>query len=195
MANSYITYNGDGSTRTYSVTFPYLAKTHVKAYIDGVEDTGATWLTSSSIYLSSIPAIDAQVLIKRATPSTPLVDFVDGSNLTEAMLDLANQQALFIGEEARDRANDAISLNTVEDYWDGMGKRFTNLDTPSLGTDAVNKDYVDNGVASGVATAQFYATQAANSATQAEAAVAHFTVSLSDPSGGVDGDIWFKVTI
>lgn len=195
MANSYITYSGNGSNRTYSVTFPYLAKSHVKAYINGVEDTGVTWLTSSSVYLSSVPASGAQVLIKRITPSSPLVDFVDGSNLTETMLDLANQQALYIGEEASDRANDSIAFDTVNNYWNANNKRFTNLPTPSEPSDAATKEYVDSGASSAVVTAQFYMNQAKASAEEAAAAVSHFTVSLSDPSGGVDGDIWFKVTI
>ena len=195
MANSYISYSGDGSSNIFSVTFPYLAKAHVHAYVDGVEDTGFTWVTASSISFSSVPASGAQVLIKRSTPSAPLVDFVDGSNLTEAMLDLANQQALYIGEEAVDRANDSLSFDTVNDYWNANSKRVVNVATPTSANDAVNKDYVDNSLESGVAQAQIYANAAQASAEEAAAAVTHFTVSLSDPSGGVDGDIWFKVTI
>lgn len=195
MANSYISYSGNGSTSTFSVTFPYLAKTHVHAYVDGVEDTGITWVTTSSISLSSVPATGAQVLIKRSTPSSPLVDFVDGSNLTETMLDLANLQALYIGEEAVDRANDSMLFDSVHDYWNANSKRVVNVALPTSANDAVNKTYVDTSLESSVVQAQNYADAAAVSAEEAAAAVAHFTVSMDDPSGGVDGDIWFKVTI
>lgn len=109
MALSSVEYTGDGSTQTFSLTFPYLSQDHVQVFIDGAEDTTFTWATSSSVTLTSVPSNGAVVKISRATPSTPLVDFVDGSNLTEAYLDTATRQSLYVAEETKDAVNIATT--------------------------------------------------------------------------------------
>lgn len=102
MANSYQQFLGDGSTVLFGVPFGYLAKAHVKVFVAGVEDTTFTWASSSSIQVATPPLLDDIVLIRRVTPTAPMVDFVDGSTLTEANLDAATIQSLYIAEESQD---------------------------------------------------------------------------------------------
>lgn len=111
MALSQVTYIGNGATQTFSLTFNYISKNHVKVFVNGVEDLTFTFPTSSSVTLTSIPPSGSLVLIKRVTPSSPIVDFVDGSNLTEVMLDTATNQAIYIAQEAFDgvATSDAIA--------------------------------------------------------------------------------------
>ena len=107
MAKSYVTYPGDGATTTYAVTFPYLAKLHVHVLIGGVETDKYIWLTPSSIQLET-PATDTITII-RVTPTEPIVDFTDGSVLTENQLDIATIQSLYVCEETQDAAKYALS--------------------------------------------------------------------------------------
>lgn len=48
--------------------------------------------------------------------------------------------------------------------------------------------------ASSAASASASASAAAGSAAEAAAIISHFTISTQNPSGGVDGDVWFKIT-
>ena len=52
MAYSYVQYTANGSTQTFSVTFPFINADHVEAYVDNVEDTTFTWPTTATITLS-----------------------------------------------------------------------------------------------------------------------------------------------
>lgn len=108
MAVSIVTYTGDGSTTQYVITFEYISRDDVVVTIDGVAAT-FSFVNDTTVEFSSAPAVDSTIVIKRGTPSEPLVDFTDGSTLFEADLDLAHQQSRYLAEEARDIAEDAKS--------------------------------------------------------------------------------------
>ena len=91
-----VSYTANGSTDTFSFSFPYILSSHVKVYVGGVEDTGITFPTTSTVQLSSTPANGAVVLIQRTTPSDArLTDFQDGSVLTSADLDQSADQNFY----------------------------------------------------------------------------------------------------
>lgn len=106
---SIVTYTGDGSTTDYSIPFPYLDREHVVVELDDVVTSNFSFLSDTSIRLSIAPAAQTRIVVKRATPVAPLVDFTDGSTLFEADLDLADQQSRYLGEEARDRSDSALT--------------------------------------------------------------------------------------
>lgn len=189
MAKSYNSYVGNGSTQVFSLSFPYLAQSHVKVYVGGVEDTTFTWLTSSSLTLSSVPASGDVVLIKRVTPTTPLIDFVDGSVVTESLLDTATIQSMYIAEETQDTAATAIIYNAVTDVWEGNAKRLSNLADPVNAQDAVTKDWAETGMSSQLiqataqaTTATAQATIATTQATNAAASASTATTKASEAS-------------
>ena len=135
MAKSYVTYPGDGVTTTYTVTFPYLAKSHVHVFLGEVETFSFVWVTDSSIKLD-VPSSDL-VTIRRLTPTDPLVDFTDGSVLTETQLDVANLQSLYVCEETIDAAENSLGIGVPGggegespndgENWNALNKRIINL--------------------------------------------------------------------
>ena len=150
MAKSYVTYVGDSSTTTYAVTFPYLSKSHVNVLLDGAVTTAYTWITGSSIQLND--AYSGNITIIRTTPTEPLVDFTDGSVLTENQLDIATIQSLYVCEETQDAAKYALS--NVPDgpgeevpgdglNWNAKNLKIINLMNGTLPKDAVNKEQLD----------------------------------------------------
>ena len=174
MANSYVTYTGDGATTSYSVPFPYLAQSHVNVLINGVATNDFTWITDSTIQLDT-PTTDI-IRIERVTPTDPLVDFTDGSVLTETQLDSATIQSLYVAEETNDSVEDVMSpAGTVTYPGDGVNfnarnKRIVNIANPTNPQDAATKYYIDvtsSQVATNAAAAATSATNAANSATAA----------------------------
>lgn len=112
MAYSYVNYTGDGSTRRYTVPFPFISRDYIHVLLrtgDGAEETeisqdSVEWLTDGSINLPlPLPALGTQITIRRRTETEkPLVDFRDGSILEEADLDLQVLQLLHICQEAFD---------------------------------------------------------------------------------------------
>jgi len=146
MAKSYVTYEGNGSTTTYPVTFPYLAKLHVYVLVGGEKTDEWEWLTNNSIKLDKAPTGPFSFI--RRTPTEPLVDFADGTILTENQLDVATVQALYVAEEASDLARYSLNNNPESPGGDGInwnaeGKKIINLANGTNPTDAVNRGQLD----------------------------------------------------
>ena len=104
MANSSVRYVASGATQEFAVTFPFISRTHVTVEVDG-SSASFTWNNDSLITVTSPADITADqvVLIKRTTSqATRLVDYVDGSNLSETDLDTDSKQAFYMAQEALD---------------------------------------------------------------------------------------------
>ena len=112
MPVSTVTYTANGSTNQFSITFPYIDAAHVLVSVNG-SSASFTFHNSTTAQLSSTPTSGQTVVVYRQTPSSALVDFTDGSTLFESDLDLANTQARYLSEEARDRADSAITTVTA----------------------------------------------------------------------------------
>mgnify|MGYP003116135837 FL=1 len=130
MANSKVQYTADGSTQAFAVTFPFISRSHVSVEVDGSEAT-FTWNNDSQITISS-PTLSGSeiVLIARSTSrDTRLVDYVDGSNLTETDLDLDSKQAFYMAQESLDELTllDDAAVATSTHILVGNGTTFTNV--------------------------------------------------------------------
>lgn len=143
MADSIVKYTADGATTDYSITFSYISRDNVVVLVDGVVSTAFTFLNDSTIQFTTAPAVDSLVVIKRSTSTTPLVDFTDGSTLYEADLDLANQQAIYLSEEARDRAENSMELNDATGRWDAKGFRLSNIGEPQADDEVATRGFVN----------------------------------------------------
>ena len=82
-----VTYTGNGSTTGYALPFSYIATSHIKAFLDNVATTAFT-VSGSTATFTSAPASGVVITLRRITPTDArLVDFQDGSVLTESDLD------------------------------------------------------------------------------------------------------------
>jgi hypothetical protein len=116
VAYSYVYYTGTGSATDFTVPFDYLDKADVKVVVNGNLIT-PTWLNDHSVTISPAPVQGSIIKIYRETKrDSRIVDFVDGSVLTESDLDKANQQSFYVAQEAFEIAGDAIK--NIEDYTD-----------------------------------------------------------------------------
>lgn len=136
-----ITYTGNGSTTSFAIPFPYIDSFHVKAYINGTINTDFTISTSTLIF-NTAPANGATIRIERQTPlDARLVDFQDGSVLTEADLDKSANQSFYIAQEVADDSVNNMAVD-VDDKWDAKSKIIKNLASPVNDNDAVNKAFI-----------------------------------------------------
>jgi len=123
----------------------------LEVYADDTELTSgfAINTTSKKIELNEITSnAPTNIIIKRiANKTSRQIDFQNASVLTEADLDNSALQTFHVAQEAIDKADDALPLNTAGTEWDASissnAGKITNVGTPSAGTDAANKSYVD----------------------------------------------------
>lgn len=108
MPDSRTLHTGDGLTATFSVSFPYLSRSHVSATVDGSAATISGWVDDSNVTLSAIPADGASVQIIRTTPDG-LTSYSAGSVLPESDLNVTVLAAQYQTEEAYDR----LTVNPV----------------------------------------------------------------------------------
>ena len=138
-----VTYTGNNSTVDYALPFSYIATSHIKAYLDGVE-TSAFSISGSTLTFTTAPASAVVITIKRVTPTDArLVDFTDGSVLTEADLDQSADQNFYIAQEVSDTNQTQMGL-TDADVWDAQSKKIINLANPVDNQDAVTKYHLEN---------------------------------------------------
>jgi hypothetical protein len=138
-----VSYTGNGSTTNYAITFPFIDSTHVKAYINGTI-TSAFTISSSTLIFTTAPANGATIRIERQTPiNARLVNFTDGSVLTEADLDASADQNFYVAQEITDESLSSLKLDT-DDKFDAQSKIIKNVANPVNNNDAVNKTYLEN---------------------------------------------------
>ena len=148
MAYAIDTYTGNASTTTFNVTFPYISTTDVVVTLDGVTQTittDYTFATSSTIQFVSAPASAVTIKFIRSSNRTArLVDYQDGSTITENILDQDSNQLFYMAQEALDITDSNIGLSLSTDQWDADSKRITNVANPTANQDAVTKYYLEN---------------------------------------------------
>lgn len=136
-----VTYTGNGSTTSYAIPFSYIDSSHVKAYINGTL-TSAFTVSTSTLIFTSAPANGATIRIQRETPiDVRLVDFADGSVLTEADLDRSANQSFYVAQEITDDQVNNLAVD-VDDKWDAKSKTIKNIASPVNDNDAVNKAFI-----------------------------------------------------
>jgi len=156
MANTYVDDTATASQQYFAFNFPYLEDEHVIVEIEGVDQTITTNYTietspTQRINLSNpTTALAGGELVRikrRSAPNTNLVDFQNGSVLTEAELDRAYLHNRYLAEEATEGADSGLKELEGSTNYNAGNKQIKNLADGTLATDAVNKQYVDTQIA------------------------------------------------
>ena len=147
MANTYVDYTAVASQTDYNFSFEYLRDDHVKVKVNDVIVTNYTIVTSpvQLIRFDTAPTASAAIKIYRDSRGdfSPLVDFVDGSVLTESELDESYKHNLFVAQEASEgQGGEQLTKKGLTNY-DAEGNKIINLGSPTTATDAATKSYVD----------------------------------------------------
>jgi len=159
MAYSFVQYTGNGTDTDFNIVFsdepgigskPYLSSGHLDIYLGSGKQTSGYTIDESGatpkVVFSPAPSSGTVIKIQRVTPKTAggrLVDFQDGSILTEADLDNAAIQNLYIAQEAQDVGVGGIAKSADNSAWNADSLRIETLGTAVSDSDAVTKGYVD----------------------------------------------------
>ena len=145
---------GNGSTKQFSIPFPYVKKDHIVVALNNVTVTGFTFINDTTIEFDTLssatstqeatgaPKTGVVIEIERDTPLvSALVDFVDGSTLTAADLDTAVLQLLYGIQEAKDEA--ALGVQRTPQGQDAQSQPIINVADPTNAQDAVTKAFLE----------------------------------------------------
>ena len=157
MPNTYVDYTGDNTTTSFAFPFPYLDDTHVVVQLDTVALTGGKFVDqtvtthytiqtspSAAIIFVTAPATGDRIRIKRDSASNiALVDFENGSVLTEVELDRAYLHNLYLSEEIEEGSGKNIMTKNAEGNYDGDKARIIDVADPVDPQDVTTKNYTD----------------------------------------------------
>jgi hypothetical protein len=152
MANTYVDYNNVSAsdiTAGFIVTFPFLEEIHITVEVNGdvLALNNYSVSTTSGVTrvfpTSGVNAGDNVRVRRKSQPDLNLVDFENGSVLTESELDRAYQHNRFLNEEIGE-LNDA-SLQRVQGSLDfsAQNQNLKDLADPVDPQDGATKNYVD----------------------------------------------------
>lgn len=140
-------FTGNGSTTSYVFTFGYQKSADVKVTINGTVTTAWSFTGPQTILFTTAPASGAAIRIYRETA----IDSVNATYNSAAAIRSADlnsnfTQALYLIQETK-RANSGIDTSVPVSGNLNMGSnRIISLATPTTGTDAATKQYVDTAV-------------------------------------------------
>ena len=115
MANTYVDYPASAGQTDFAFNFPYLEDEHIKVYINSIEKLPSDFTISTSpatkVVLNTPATGGETVRVRRKSqPNEDLVDFVNGSVLTESELDRAYRHTRYLAEEAGEFASVSLEL-------------------------------------------------------------------------------------
>jgi parallel beta-helix repeat protein len=102
---------GNGTQVDFAFTFPYIATTHIKAFLNGVQTTAFTFFSTNVLRLASPPSNGTEVKIVRETPADTLAAVIQpGGPLSVAGLNSNFLQNLYYSQETQyDAANQSTA--------------------------------------------------------------------------------------
>ena len=139
MAITENTYTGNGTTTSYSFSFPYIKKEDVKVTLDtiGTTDFTINANTPTQVDFNTAPGNNVVIRIYRETDTTATSStFFPGSAIRAQDLNKNFEQSLFIGQEEANKIQDVISGGIA----DGS------VTTAKIATGAVTADKLAPGV-------------------------------------------------
>ena len=105
MAYSYNEVTATGSAQLIAVP-EYIDTAHIKVSINGVDTNSFTWTNSNTVSVTATAGTTIRVR-RESSPGARVVDYMDGTSLTEAVLDADSKQAFFLAQEQLDAPTSA----------------------------------------------------------------------------------------
>ena len=145
---TYVDYTATAAQTDFAFSFPYLEDSHVTVEIDGVVQLTSAYsivTTPSTKVVLNVGATAGQIVRvrRKSQPDTNLVDFVNGSVLTESELDRAYQHNRFLNEEIAELNDASVQKKEGSDNFTVNNNRLIDLADPVDAQDAATKNYVD----------------------------------------------------
>ena len=196
MAVTQNQYTGNGSTVLFSFTFPYLVSTDVKVKVDGTDTTAYTLANATTVQMNAAPANGAVVIVYRNTDNdNKKATFYPGSAIKAEDLNNDFDQILYVAQEVDNNALNSLGTSPMQGNLSMGNNKLTNLATPTAGTDAANKTYVDGQLSSQVDSAIAAGTDLSKSTSSGITTIAHNVSGANQTVNNSNGTVLQDVTV
>jgi hypothetical protein len=157
MANTYVDYNSVSAsdiTAGFIVTFPFLEEIHITVEVNGSSLALENYSVSTTSGVTRVfPTIgvvagDNVRVRRKSQPDLNLVDFENGSVLTESELDRAYQHNRFLNEEIGELNDSSLQRVQGSNDFSVQDQNLKDLADPVDAQDATTKNYVDGAITS-----------------------------------------------
>jgi hypothetical protein len=173
MAQTEVSYTGDGTTVLFSFAFPFLDESHVKVSLNGTATTGFTLANATTVQMNTAPGPGVIVRIFRKTGLDSLdSQFFPGSAIRAQDLNQNFTQNLYSTQESNRDVTDALA---TADGAVTTANAATSTATTALGT----ANTASSDASAAVATAN-------TASSNASAAVATANTASSDATNAVN---------
>lgn len=154
MANSYQDYTAtsDQVASGFSFSFPYLSDNSGVALLDvyvlGVKLATSAYTISTSpqkivIASGSVAVGNAVKITRNSSTAEALVDFENGSVLTESDLDRAYLHGFYLSQEAAEGTGGELLSKKGLTHYDAEGNKIINVADPDTGQDVATRHFVE----------------------------------------------------
>ena len=192
---TYVDYTATAAQTDFAFTFDFLEEEHVTVEIDGSPISSSLFSVVTSptkkIVLTSGATAGQNVRVRRKSqPDVNLVDFENGSVLTESELDRAYQHNRFLNEEIAELNDASVQKKEGSDNFTVNNNRLVELADPVDAQDAATKSYVDTEIdteeAARIAGDALKVNKAGDSMTGALAMGSNKITGLATPTTSAD---------
>lgn len=130
-------HTADGVTKSYTIPFEYLSRSHVYISVDG-NSVPYSYTHAYGITFDTAPVKNSIIIIERQTPyDEPFITWTDGTVLIADDLNAQLLQVLFVLQENQEALEGALAYDPLLDAYDALNHRITNLADPIDPQDAV----------------------------------------------------------
>jgi hypothetical protein len=152
MANTFVDYNNVSQadiTAGFIVTFPFLEEIHITVEVNGAALALNNYSVSTTsgvtrVFPTANVVAGNNVRVRRKSqPDLNLVDFENGSVLTESELDRAYQHNRYLNEEISELNDSSIQRVQGTQDFSAQDQNLKDLADPVDAQDATTKNYVD----------------------------------------------------
>ena len=187
-----VTYEATGEQTVFNIPFDYLRNSFVKAKIgdDGEPMEYGTDYEVANRQITFTTAPVGMLYVYRETPTDRMVQFMEGSVLKAADMNLSTLQQLHIIEEGQDWTRESsILLDEEDNAWEARNAPIKNVGDPVNPQDAVTKKYIEDvktGFINEVTTLKNQAETAAANADGSAELAQKWAESANSPDGEAD---------
>ena len=196
MAVTQNQYTGNGSTVLFSFTFPYLASTDVKVKVDGTDTTAFTLANATTVQMNAAPANGAVVIVYRNTDNdNKKATFYPGSAIKAEDLNNDFDQILYVAQEVDNNAMNTLGTSPMQGNFNAGNNKVINVATPTAGTDAANKTYVDTQSSAAIDGALAAGTDLSKATSSGVTTFAHNVTGANQTVNNSNGTVLQDVTV
>ena len=148
MANTFQDHTATAGQTDFAFTFDYLEDEHVKVFVDGVETSEFSVIVETNgdtkVRLNVEASVGQNIRVRRSSqPNVNLVDFVNGSVLTESELDRAYRHNRYIAEESVESTGESLKRLEGSLSFSTQNQNIKDVADPVDPQDVATKNFVD----------------------------------------------------